>query len=110
MGVDGVRVDLVDAVGTSPPPTLTNCVGNFFILRSTWDPVLPVTSVTLTKDQTTRAMRSPIGGASSCADCHQAKATASDPLTKVNAVFLLDPGAPVPATSNCAVDPALVSP
>ena len=110
VGVDGVRVELIDAAGTSPPPVTTNCAGNFWVARSTWDPVLPIASVRMTKDMTTRTMRSPIGQTASCADCHQPKSPPDDALSKLGAVFLFDgPNAPLPP-ANCPVNPRLGSP
>lgn len=111
VGLDGASVTFVDSAGTSPVPVGTNCVGNFWIPRSRWNPVLPIVSVRVSKNGVTREMKSVIGGAASCADCHQAKSTPDDPLTKLGAVFLYDEGgpAPVPAPA-CPVDPVLHSP
>lgn len=112
VGIGGVRVELVDSAGTSPPPVTTNCVGNFWIPRQSWDPILPIVSVRLTKGPSTRPMKTPIGGAASCADCHQPSLVAEDPLSKVSAVYLDDKLAAGldPADPACPVNPALVKP
>ena len=107
IGVEGARIDLVDANGTSPPivkPVLTNCVGNFFVLRSDWDPAFPI-AVRVTKGGVTRTMRSPIGRASSCADCHKAKLPPDDPLSSLPHVFLFSDVDPAGKAVSCAIDP-----
>jgi cytochrome c553 len=106
VGVDGARVELVDAAGTSPPASsslVTNCVGNFWVARAAWDPVFPV-SVVVVKGDARRVMQSPIGRAASCADCHAT--TTSAPLTKVGAVTLFGGADPVGPSRACAVEPA----
>ena len=110
VGVEGVIVEITDSAGTSPPPMKTNCVGNFWTPRGTWDPVLPIVKVKMTKDKTVRPMLSPIGQAASCAECHQAKVYASDPLSKLGAIYLFDGPAVPPPPANCPVNPALVIP
>ncbi len=106
VGVEGARVDFTDAIGTSPPsttPTLTNCVGNFFVKRSVWNPVFPVkTSVTL--GTVTYQMRSPIGGTASCAACHKTHVTV--PLSQVGPVFATPPPQAAPPGA-CPVNPVL---
>ena len=91
-GATGVKVEMVDSVGTSPPAFATNCSGNFWVPAATWTPVFPIVSVKLSKDGVTKAMESVIGGAGSCADCHQ---TNPNPLAKVGpVVFEGDGGCP----------------
>lgn len=108
VGVDGAKVEIVDSAGTSPPPIGTNCVGNFWIQRARWNPVLPIVSVRVSKNGVTREMKSPIGGAASCADCHSARLSAEEALRKAGPVFVFDEGAAAPAPSpNCPVDPTL---
>ena len=103
VGVEGVRVELTDSEGTSPPLVVTNCAGNFWVTRATWDPVLPIVSVRLSKDTTIRAKHPLIGGAASCADCHEETSARSDPLTKVGAIYLFDDMV-APRTPHCAAD------
>lgn len=107
VGVDGATVQLVDSAGTSPPaskPVLTNCVGNFAILRSDWDPAFPVL-VRVTKNGMTRTMNTSIGRAASCSDCHVTRP--ADRLSKVGSVTLFEGADPAGAKKDCPVDPAL---
>ena len=105
VGVDGATIQLVDSAGTSPPatkPIVTNCVGNFAILRSEWDPAFPVL-VRVTKNGVTRTMNTSIGRAASCSDCHVTKP--ADPLTKVGPVTLFTGPDPAGPRKDCPVDP-----
>lgn len=105
VGVGGARIDLVDAAGTRPPvstPITTNCVGNFWIARSTWDPVFPV-HVIVSKGDTRREMKSDIGRAASCADCH-AK-TSTDPFGKAGPVTLFPDADPAGPSKTCPINP-----
>ena len=109
IGVEGARVDLVDANGTSPPinkPVLTNCVGNFFVLRSDWNPAFPV-AVRIIKGAVARTMRSQISRTSSCADCHKAKLPPDDPFSEVPHVYLFADQDPQGKAVSCAIDPDL---
>ncbi|MDB4935004.1 MAG: hypothetical protein JWP87_1976 [Labilithrix sp.] len=102
VGVEGARVELVDSAGTSPPPVVTNCVGNFWVTRGAWDPVFPI-RVTVTKGSTRHEMKSDIGRAASCADCH---ATAvADPLVKTGPVTLFETSDPEGPPKSCPVNP-----
>jgi len=107
IGVEGVVVELTDSAGTSPVPVATNCAGNFWFLRSRWNPVLPIVSVRTTKNGVTREMKTLVGGAASCADCHEARATPNDPLSKLGPVVMFEDAAPASATPACPVDPVL---
>lgn len=96
--VEGARIHLVDALGTSPPalsPVLTNAAGNFWVERSEWNPVFPV-RVKVTKDAAETIMKSDIGRAASCADCHDAKVPPSSPFAKDGPVWI-DVNAPADA-------------
>lgn len=109
IGVEGARVDLVDANGTSPPisrPVLTNCVGNFFVLRTDWDPAFPI-AVRISKGSVTRTMRSQISRASSCAECHKAELPPVDPFGTVPHVYLFSDQDPAGKAKSCANDPDL---
>ena len=111
VGVDGASVVLVDSVGTSPGPVGTNCVGNFWIPRGRWNPVLPIVSVVVSKNGVKREMKSLIGGAASCADCHRSRLAPGDGLTKLGPVFVFDESAALPApVAACPVNPILRAP
>lgn len=110
IGVDTARIDLVDSNGTSPPPenpVITNCVGNFFVRRTTWDPAYPV-AVRVTKG-VSRTMLSEIGRASSCADCHKAQLPLRDPTTTVDHVYLFADQDPAGKAAVCRIDPDLTT-
>ncbi len=88
--IEGARVLLVDSLGTSPPaskPITTNAAGNFWVPRNEWNPVFPV-RVKVTKGAAVAEMRSDIGRAASCADCHEAKAPVPNPFTKDGPVWI----------------------
>jgi hypothetical protein len=71
IGEDSVEVELVDALGYKPPvKVLTNCVGNFFVEPSVWDPAFPVL-VWIRKGDQPRRMSSHIGREASCSQCHK---------------------------------------
>jgi hypothetical protein len=111
VGADGVRIDLVDSRGSSPPTTVrTNCVGNFFVPRSEWDPAFPLL-VRLTRGGVTRTMRSAIGQEGSCAGCHKAELPLKDPLTTIGHLFVF-PNTPPddPAVKACPVNPVIQAP
>ena len=88
-GVDGAQVLLVDSVHSSPPAgsVTTNCVGNFFITASVWDPEFPI-RVAVVSGPASVQMVSHIGRAGSCATCH----TSTQSLDSPGPVYL--PGAP----------------
>lgn len=69
IGEEGVRVELVDATGSQRNAT-TNCVGNFAIPTSDWNPAFPVL-VQIRKGTQLRAMQSHIGREGSCSQCHK---------------------------------------
>lgn len=110
VGVDGARIDLVDAEGKSPPGDkvfLTNCVGNFFVKRTDWDPKFPI-AVRVSKGSVSRTMRSSIGQAGSCAHCHKAEIPLKDPFSTTHQVFLFASGGdPAGKAKICDRDPDL---
>lgn len=83
--VDNVDVVLTDAVGETRTAT-TNCIGNFFITKESWDPQFPIAAEirypvydsagNVTKDdkdqiiRKVKAMGSWINRDGSCASCH----------------------------------------
>lgn len=93
VGVDQVQVLLTDSGGTKYTAT-TNCVGNFFVKPSDWQPQYPII-VTLQKGTTTREMSTVIGRESDCAGCHRIKIV--DPLSQLDHIYLFsgdEPGLP----------------
>lgn len=69
-GVNGAEVQMTDSVGTTYIAT-TNCVGNFFVQPSEWNPKFPIL-VRVKKGTTALTMESPIGREGSCNACHLA--------------------------------------
>jgi hypothetical protein len=105
VGVDGAEVRMTDSQGTKFIAK-TNCVGNFFVTASDWNPSFPIL-VEIAKNNTTRAMDSVIGRERSCAGCHSFDLTPDDPLSQVNHIYLFggdETGSPNGA-SDCAVTP-----
>jgi hypothetical protein len=101
VGVGGVELLMVDALGSSPPSgsVITNCVGNFYVSAETWNPAFPV-RVAIVSGGAGAAMVSHIGRAGSCAQCH----TNPPGLESTGYVYLQ--GAPATA-GGCPVNPAL---
>lgn len=105
IGLERAEVRLTDSGGTKWIAR-TNCVGNFFVKPSDWQPQFPIL-VEVGKGGTRRAMKSTIGRDGSCATCHTAESGAT--YQQVGQVFLYsgdDPGAPEGAT-DCPVSPKL---
>lgn len=105
IGVEGVEVRMTDAEGTKYIAK-TNCVGNFFVKSSEWDPRFPVL-VEIAKNNVRRAMQSPIGRDPSCAGCHSFDIPVADPTSQVPHIYLYsgdEPGSPEGA-ADCPVDP-----
>ncbi len=105
VGVEGAEVRLTDADGTKHI-TKTNCVGNFFVKKSEWEPKFPIL-VEVAKGGVRRSMRSPIGRATDCAQCHTLAIPPADPFSEVGHIYLFatdELGSPEGA-SDCAVDP-----
>jgi hypothetical protein len=65
----GVSVTVTDAKGEQRSVT-SNTVGNFYVFKSDWDPVFPLT-VVLASDSETAEMTTRIGRDGSCATCHR---------------------------------------
>lgn len=86
--VSGVTVHLQDATGATRDPH-SNEVGNFYVGKTDWDPVYPIT-VELRDPRSdgkggVRPMTSLIRAEGSCADCHAGAEGAPD---RMPAVFL----------------------
>jgi mono/diheme cytochrome c family protein len=105
VGVSGAEVRLTDSDGTKHTAK-TNCVGNFFIKASEWEPKFPIL-VEIAKGGVRRSMRSPIGRDTSCAGCHTLAIPPADPFSQVGHIYLFatdEPGSPEGA-ADCKVDP-----
>ncbi|MBX3222138.1 MAG: hypothetical protein KF795_16595 [Labilithrix sp.] len=105
VGVEGAEVRLTDADGTKHI-TKTNCVGNFFVTASEWEPKFPIL-VEVAKGGVRRSMRSPIGRETDCAGCHVLSVPPADPLSQVGHIYLFatdEIGSPEGA-ADCPVDP-----
>jgi cytochrome c553 len=105
VGVEGAEVRLTDADGTKHI-TKTNCVGNFFVKAADWQPKFPIL-VEVAKGGVRRSMRSPIGRATDCAECHVLSIPPADPYSQVGHIYLFatdEVGSPEGAP-DCPVDP-----
>ena len=105
VGVEGAEVRLTDADGTKHI-TKTNCVGNFFVKPSEWEPRFPIL-VEVAKGGVRRSMRSPIGREADCAGCHVLQIPPADPFSQVGHIYLFatdEIGSPEGA-ADCPVDP-----
>lgn len=108
VGVESAEVRMTDADGTKHTAK-TNCVGNFFVTASEWEPKFPIL-VEVAKDNVRRSMRSAIGRDASCAGCHASTLEPEDPLSQVGHIYLFagdEPGSPEGA-ADCKVDPKRV--
>ena len=82
IALPGVTVSMVDAKGVAVSRT-SNEVGNFYVLRSEFDPTYPV-HVTMSFGAESKEMKTRIGGDGGCARCHQL----GGDLTHMPAVYL----------------------
>lgn len=92
VGAQGVRVLLVDALGTSPPaskPVVTNRVGNFWVTKEEWQPVFPV-KVKIAKGAKEVVMRGEIGRSASCATCHETTPSLTTPFTRDGRIWFTE--------------------
>jgi hypothetical protein len=108
VGVESAEVRMTDADGTKYTAK-TNCVGNFFVTPSEWQPKFPIL-VEVGKNNVRRSMRSAIGRDASCASCHSSELEPADPLSQVGHIYLYgadEPGSPEGA-ADCKVDPKRV--
>lgn len=79
MGAGGVTVYIEDDNGQTIPVT-TNCVGNFWIKASDFQPVFPVqVSIAGPNNMGQQTMRSQIGREPSCGMCHQVQSYPNQP-------------------------------
>jgi hypothetical protein len=113
VGVGGVTVAFTDAAG-SQKTVVTNCVGNFFIRPTEWDPAFPIL-VRIYNGDRSKTMQGQIGRERSCAFCHndpveppsQYKGTVIDPQFRAAGhiyLYSASDTAP-PPDSTCPVNP-----
>jgi len=105
VGVGDVEIRLTDSDG-SKYTAKTNCVGNFFITAAEWEPRFPIL-VDIFKGGVRRQMRSPIGRATDCSECHTVANPPKDPFSQLGHIYLFsgdEPGRPN-GDDSCAVDP-----
>jgi hypothetical protein len=105
VGVGAAEIRMTDSEGTKYIAK-TNCVGNFFVKASEWDPHFPIL-VEVAKGNVRRSMKGVIGRATSCAECHTLGNPVPDPLSQVGHIYLDggdEPGLPNGA-DDCPVDP-----
>lgn len=105
IGVDNVEVRLTDSDGSKHTAT-TNCVGNFFVKPSDWQPKFPIL-VEIFKSNVRRRMTSPIGREPDCSGCHVLEIPPEDPFSQVPHIYLFgsdEPGTPE-GDPGCEVDP-----
>jgi hypothetical protein len=101
VGVQGAQVELTDSAGTKYIAT-TNCVGNFYVKPSDWDPHFPIL-VRVAKGGVSRTMTSPIGREPSCGKCHDGHLPNRAPLYLVDHVYLF--ASDEPTLPACPVSP-----
>jgi hypothetical protein len=99
IGEDLVTIEMIDATGSQRQAT-TNCVGNFSIPTSDWDPAFPVI-VWIRKGQTAPHMNSHIGREPSCSQCHKDPPSFDSP----GHIHLLPAEDNAPPPDNCPVSP-----
>jgi hypothetical protein len=107
VGVDQATVAFTDSASSSFTVT-TNCVGNFFVKKSDWDPEFPIFARVF-KNGLSRTMQGQIGRERSCANCHS-DPDPSSPLyfSNVGHIYLYESGDnPPPPSSDCPVSPVL---
>jgi hypothetical protein len=80
----GATIYLTDATGLSYEAE-SNCVGNFFIQPSEFNPTFPVHDVSIALGVVNAEMQTHIGRNGSCASCH----TGADDPSQVDLVYLV---------------------
>jgi hypothetical protein len=108
VGVDGAEVDLTDADGTKHTVT-TNCVGNFFVKPSDWNPKFPIL-VGVSKGGASRQMSSVIGRDGSCAFCHVKVINDENQYGSMPHIYLFADADPAGVSTACPVNPDLGQP
>ena len=108
IGLDAAKVQMTDSAGAKYTAT-TNCVGNFYVKPSEFDPKFPVL-VRVLKENRSRTMGSQIGRAADCAECHKVGIAPDSPeaFSSLTHVYLYsDDEAAPPKAAACPVDPDL---
>ena len=107
VGVDQATVAFTDTTG-SQFTTMTNCVGNFFVKKSDWDPSFPIFARVF-KGNEEVTMQGQIGRERSCANCHSdPDPTTSEYFSNVGHIYLYPATVTAPPPSNdCPVSPVL---
>ena len=107
VGVDNATVAFTDTQGTTFK-VQTDCVGNFFVKKTDWDPAFPI-FVRIFKNGLSRTMQGQIGRERSCANCHNDPVAGSQQIfSSVGHISLyLATDNPPPPSSTCPVSPVL---
>ncbi len=115
VGIDKVTVAFTDSAG-SQYKTTTNCVGNFFVRPTEWDPAFPIL-VRIYKGDRSKTMQGQVGRERSCGFCHhdptdaprQYAGTVLDPqFSSVGHIYLFSAADPAPApNTSCPVNPTV---
>jgi hypothetical protein len=107
VGVGGAEIRLTDSNGTKFT-TKTNCVGNFSIKATDWQPEFPIL-VEVYKAGSSRTMQSAIGRQTDCAFCHTLGIPVADPFSQLPHIYLYSSDEPglKDGDPQCAVDPVL---
>lgn len=103
VGVDSATVAMTDTTGSSYT-VQTNCVGNFYVTPSQWNPAFPILT-RVYKGGVARTMQGQIGRERSCANCHKDPFTSYEKLSSVGHVYLYSPDDQVPSPPMCPVNP-----
>jgi hypothetical protein len=86
VGLEGVQVVLTDSTGSSPMPLpTTNAAGNFYITPDQWNPVFPLSTISIGFAR----MWSDIGRNGACASCH---VNPAGPASPGQVCIMLDDG------------------
>jgi hypothetical protein len=71
VGLEGATVRLVDSSGGAFTTQATNPAGNFYVTPDEWNPVFPLSGISVTSTSAGFAiMQSDIGRDGACASCH----------------------------------------
>jgi hypothetical protein len=108
VGVDSAEVRMTDS-GGSKYIAHTNCVGNFFVRPSDWNPRFPIL-VHIAKAGSTRSMNTQIGREGSCGNCHVKVIDDDNRFGSMPHVYLFSGPDPAGPSNNCAVNPDLGTP
>ena len=105
VGVDGAFVEMTDS-GSSKYIAKTNCVGNFFVRPSDWNPKFPIL-VRVAKGSAKRSMRTPIGRETSCNNCHVTVINDENQFGSMPHINLFGGDDPNGVAKDCPVNPDL---